>query len=164
MTITIRRALAATAVAVLAAVGVPAGASAASPAASGPILATTSTAARSVVVVVFNDSDCKFVFSSATLWHGIWATPVPGAINPHTTVSWRTDSNGFMTGVEGEISYVPAAGCAKQPPSFTVYWDDPYVGSNSYFWEFNSPNPYGWKMTMSGGGGSNATITFHLFV
>jgi len=157
MTSRIRKAFAITALALLAAFAAPTAASAST---GEP----ASLSARSVDVKIFNDSDCMFVFSSGTIWHGVETILPPAKIQPHTTVMFRTESNGFMTGTEAEVTYAPAAGCAKQPPTFTVYWNNPYVGSNSYFWEFNTANPWHWKMTMSGGSGNNATILFHLFV
>jgi hypothetical protein len=166
MTISIRKALALSALAVLSAIAVPgtASASAGTPAThAGAVHTSLSSAARSVKTTFFNDGNCTFDLTGATLYHGIWSIYPPITIYPHASVVFGSESNGLFTGTEGVVHYAPQPGCANNPPSFTLYWDDPYVGSNSYSWGFNSPNPGGWKLTMSGGSGDNASVSYHLF-
>jgi hypothetical protein len=129
----------------------------------GQVHYSLTSAARSVKTTFFNDSDCTFDLAGAWLYHGMWSIYPPTTIYPHATVVFGSESNGLFTGTAGEVQYTPQLGCLHHPPTFTLYWNDPYVGSNSYIWEFNSVNPDGWKLTMSGGSGNNASVYYHLF-
>jgi hypothetical protein len=96
------------------------------------------TAARTTVVSLKNITDCTLERTWATLSHGVWWKYPPAVIPANTTVSFGSESNGFMTGTEGSATFMVTF-CPELGPgpgsdlgSVTFEWNNPYVGSNSY--------------------------------
>lgn len=120
-------------------------------------------AARSVVVVLVNTTDRSLTKEDENLSHGQWDSEPPSSIGPQSQVSWKTESNGFATGTEGEVNYhVDQLGDVIQIPSpdpapLHLHWDNPFIGSNSY--DESAP---GFVVIHDGGGGDDATVTFFL--
>ncbi|MET8161536.1 hypothetical protein ABZT47_34700 [Sphaerisporangium sp. NPDC005289] len=114
------------------------------------------TAARSTVVTVTNATGQVLGKAWQDLPHGIWSGGIEPAwtIGPGETVSWRTESNGVLTGTEGRVGYhIGDAG-----PIAELHWDNPYGGSNSY----DEVCPPGWAMLRGGGAGATTTVTWLL--
>jgi hypothetical protein len=65
-----------------------------------------------------------------------------------------SESNGFMTGTHGAVTYSVSNG-----QGIYLNWTDPYAGSNSYISAVDGM-PYHGKIlvTRSGGGGNNAVV------
>ncbi|MFJ8471138.1 aegerolysin family protein [Kitasatospora sp. NPDC094011] len=84
---------------------------------------------------------------------GIWSdNQLPrGNIPPGRSGSWQSESDGFMTGTEGEVQYLLAGA-----GNVTVHWNNPYTGSNSY----SCTAPAHYTCSRTGGGGDNATVAF----
>ena len=114
--------------------------------------------ARSATVFVLNASgkDLNLVVQSQHLDHGEWS----GNGMPPNTIPgmgfgrWESESDGFMTGTEGRVSYTMAGMGGNNQVQF--HWDNPYAGSNTYGWSA----PPGFKVTQSGGDGNNAMVNF----
>jgi hypothetical protein len=113
-------------------------------------------ASRSATVTFINNTDLTLNLINAKLSHGVWTTNLypPENIAAHSKATWESESDGFMTGTEGTVTYSGSAG------NNTVSWDVPYAGSNSY----GSGAPSGYTLTHSGGSGDNASVTFTLSV
>ncbi|MXV50268.1 hypothetical protein GS399_04735 [Pedobacter sp. HMF7647] len=65
--------------------------------------------------------------------HGVWSIR-PGDLVGFSD-EWESESNGFLTGTEGTVSFIiPAAEFGTHTPQMKVvmHWDNPFVGSNSY--------------------------------
>jgi hypothetical protein len=136
--------------------------------------AVAPTAARSTVVYIKNTTDCTLERTWATLSHGVWWKYPPAVIPGNTTVSFGSESNGFMTGTEGSATFMVTF-CPELGPgpgsnlgSVGFEWDNPYVGSNSYqvtntTWDWHLQAPAEIKiLKVSGGSGNNAVIVYQL--
>lgn len=111
-------------------------------------------AARSVTITFQNETDTTLTKLSEHLDHGEWDVHPPQVIGPHAVVSWKSESNGFMTGTQGSAAYQ----MANRPGQVQVSWDNPYVGSNSY----RQSAPQGFTIGESGGSGDDAQVAFTL--
>ena len=126
--------------------------------------APAASAARSVSVTFHNQTT-----HTLNLWYpyvgsGVWTIKPPATIPPGGTAHWGSESNGFMTGTSGMVFYDIYWG-GNFDKYFTIQWNDPYVGSNSYklggtalgtgWWQ-------GFHIVQSGGSGNNAQVTFTL--
>jgi hypothetical protein len=76
----------------------------------------------------------------------------PFTITAGETVTWQSESDGFMTGTEGSVRY----GIGTNGGEFTLHWDNPFVGHNSY----DEQAPPGWTLLRSGGPGDNASVGY----
>jgi hypothetical protein len=123
-------------------------------AASGTVPAVN--AARSTYVSLTNASGSLLTRTNAQLHWGIWSTNMlpPSIVQPGVTGKWMSESDGFMTGTEGEVTFSLVG--ASNPVK--VHWNNPYWGSNSY----SCSAPDGYTCTWQGGGGNNATVSFTL--
>lgn len=123
--------------------------------------APTATAARSVLVTLSNQTNNTLYLWYDHVGSGIWTQQPPASIPPGATVLFGTESNGFMTGTSGNVSYYLSSSTAGWAKYFTLYWNDPYVGSNSY-----KVKTFGldglFHIVKSGGSGNNAQVTFTL--
>lgn len=82
---------------------------------------------RSVVLIVNNDTDRTLRKTEEHHDHGGWAATPTLLIRPRTVLVFGSKSKGLWTGTEGYIVYAVDGADA----SIRVYWDNPYVGSNS---------------------------------
>jgi len=111
-------------------------------------------AARSVTITLSNRTGYTLSRANWVVDHGIWSTLPPETIANHTTVTWATESNGFLTGTEGHIYYW--IGDTNQ--WVYLHWDNPYVGSNSYD---QSVSGGGFEVDPSGrGDGNDSSIKY----
>ena len=111
--------------------------------------------ARSVTATLINKTNQSLTLIGSKLVHGTWSenqTP-PSEIPAGGQGNWMAESNGFATGVEGTVTYL--AGNVGQA---ACYFDNPYVGSNSY----SGSAPNGFVITVVGSGGDNSTVTYTL--
>jgi hypothetical protein len=108
-------------------------------------------AARSVHVQfdVSAMPNTQLVLVGSGLSHGEWSAgsqPPESLTPPITSITWQSESDGFLTGTQGWVRYYPVtpggSAPANPPDEDTIYitWDDPYVGSNSY--SSTAPSPY----------------------
>ncbi len=121
-------------------------------------------AARSVVVVFVNWTERSLTKEGEDLPHGQWDSHPPSQIAFGSTVSWKTESDGFATGTEGAVNYHvdqlhgPIGIPSPDPSPLHLHWDNPFIGSNSY----HENAPPGFMVIHDGGGGDDATVTFFL--
>ncbi|WP_438023563.1 hypothetical protein [Sorangium sp. So ce233] len=84
-------------------------------------------AARSVLCNLVNQTGEPLTFvDPPQLEHGILT---PGQEPPRScagTAVWSAESDGFMTGTEGRVTYRGPSG------SVTLYWNNPFIGGNDY--------------------------------
>lgn len=112
-------------------------------------------AARSTQVTLNNTTPLNLFRTYANLDHGIWPNSVlpPENIEPQEASSWQAESDGFMTGVQGTVTYkLDGVG------DVVITWDNPFEGSNSY----TNSAPKGYEISHEGGSGDNAQVTFTL--
>lgn len=114
-------------------------------------------ASRSTLVKFTNSSDAFLGRTSWKLDHGIWtddSLPPENIAMGGVTVSWESESNGFMTGTEGNVVYTFPDG----QTTIRIYWDNPYVSGNEYSVTLSGPLSTQYSGTYSGGSGDNATV------
>ncbi|MFE2146947.1 hypothetical protein ACFXA3_35375 [Streptomyces sp. NPDC059456] len=109
-------------------------------------------AARSTHVTLVNLTGRVWPFEQASLRHGIWSSRLPEFIGPSAAGEWASESNGVMTGTEGQATYATGDGPVE------VRWNNPYVGSNTY----DCRVPSGYACRRSGGSGDNASVVFEV--
>lgn len=122
-------------------------------------------AARSTTVKIQNKSSYKLFLDqqSLQLQHGVWDSYPPQRIEAQGGLpgsgSWETESDGFMTGDQGQCTYqfIDNGSDDVAIAKINLTWDDPYVGSNQYSISSDSASV---KVSYSGGGGNNATVTY----
>ncbi|MET9398763.1 Crystal protein ET79 [Kitasatospora sp. NPDC002965] len=121
-----------------------------------PAAESTLSAARSTTVNLTNNTPKGLIRDGASLSGGIWSDGMlpPTSLPPGTAGRWASESDGFMTGTAGEVSFYVAGVSGK----LKVSWNNPYVGSNGY----SCSAPYGYTCTWQGGGGNNASVSFTL--
>lgn len=81
--------------------------------------------------------------------HGCWGS-LPDTVKPMHAITIVSYSCGFLTGTEGGVTYRN-----EKDNRFNIYWDNPYIGSNSYSVSSSTGD---YKMTYTGGSGDNSTI------
>lgn len=112
--------------------------------------------ARSVTIVIVNDSDDRLVLSDSSLDHGIWTTSPPNAIETGETSTFESESDGFQTGTEGTVDFTIQTSQGSNGTAH-FHWDNPFFGSNSY----DQTVPVWYKAGRSGGDGNNTTVTWN---
>jgi hypothetical protein len=127
--------------------------------------ALTSTAARSAIIHLTNNSPCTLIFDDKTLWHGVWIKGglPPTVIPPGAIGTFGSESSGFMTGTEGDVAY-SLEYCPDGRYNnawIEVYWDNPYFGANS--WK-TTPNAKFVGMWNDGLYGENAVMDASVFL
>lgn len=100
-------------------------------------------ASRSTTWTINNATESDFNLVSANLVHGVWANNPPQVIKSGRSVTFKGESDGFMTGVEGTVIYSIPAG------QYTFYFDNPYIGGDSY--KVTPPNGYDDSTTQTTG-------------
>jgi Aegerolysin len=110
-------------------------------------------AARSFTIKIQNLSGQTLERTGMSLSWGIWAdnngeTP-PEQLKPGATATFGAESDGMATGCEGQVVYGSDAG------NWTIYFDNPYVGSN----QFSVATPPGYPPASYGDiSGNDATV------
>src|ERR671939_1018999 len=74
---------------------------------AGALAPSTEAAYASVTVTFHNDGDPPLIGVSAAAENDCWVndTKPPSRIEPHTTVTWGTESRAPLTGTEGRVTY-----------------------------------------------------------
>ena len=106
-------------------------------------------AARSVTINFDNTTDVALVFAKSHLDHGIWGTNPPARIEAGASVSWEAESSGVATGTEGYADFSLELGPGSSG-TVHVYFDNPFVGSNSY--DQSAPAAYALNRVGDGSG------------
>jgi hypothetical protein len=95
---------------------------------------------RSTTIVLINKSGTNLFYMGSYLDHGIWAAgcdPSTTVVIPNgRNVTFANQSHGFATGVEGTVIYSIGG---KNPTSLNIYWENPFIGRNSYRLSFSDP-------------------------
>jgi hypothetical protein len=125
-----------------------------SPAAHAAPLASP---ARSVSVTFRNNTTHNLTMRYCDVFSGEWTNRPRMYVSPSQEVYWGTVSDGFMTGTSGAVMYDMDDG-----KNFTLKWNDPYVGSNTYTFSGTALGAGGFKIIRSGGSGNNAQVTLTL--
>ena len=112
--------------------------------------------ARSVKATVVNTTDQVLTLRSSELGHGVWVQQPPATIEPHSSGTFEADSDGILTGVEGNVAYNIGKG---QNQSVSLYFDNPYVGTDSFTATVTPPTAYSCAVTSSGGNDAQVTYT-----
>jgi hypothetical protein len=127
---------------------------------------TSGNPARSVVVHITNATGCDFNWSSEHIYSGMFFNdpqmqgPMNGSYGPASVVV-SSESNGFMTGTQADVTYKIGVWCQEGSPAwygtyiFKFAWNNPYAGSNSYSTAGTTSNLH---VTRTGGSGDNATV------
>jgi hypothetical protein len=113
-------------------------------------------AARSVTITLTNDIDAALVLKHWDLDFGVWGTNPPARIEPGASATWEAESNGVAQGTEGSVDFALALG-AGTTGTVHLFFDNPFVGSNSY----DQSCPDALKFTGDGGSDGNDS-TFKL--
>lgn len=107
-----------------------------------------STAERSCDITFVNSSDVALTYDSLDLRGGIWSPRFlrpPPRIEPHTTVTWGTESDGFLTGTEAVMYYRIELPGGFHGGYIMLWWNIPWEGSRKY--DQQSPPAYKWALT-----------------
>jgi len=115
--------------------------------------------ARSVSGHIFNFSNHSISLATGTclLAHGILSTSPPSYIPANQIASFEADSDGFMTGTEGECEYaIDNVGVL-----FTIFWDNPYIGDNTFSSKLD-PDNIGYSTVYNSTQGDHASVTYTL--
>lgn len=112
--------------------------------------------ARSVKVIIVNTTDQVLTLRSSELDHGVWVQQPPATIDPHSSGTFEADSDGILTGVAGTVVYNIGTG---QNQSVSLYFDNPYVGSDSFIPTVTPNTAYSCAVTTSGGNDAQVTLT-----
>ena len=116
--------------------------------------APQASAARSVWVVVRNNSKYPLSIVSSYITRGVWMVKPNAVIQAGQESGFGSESNGFMTGTHGSVVYGVSNG-----QSFSLTWTNPYYGSNTYSSALSTFSYYSKVvMTRSGGSGNNAVV------
>lgn len=76
---------------------------------------------------IFNNGGRALILHNMNVSHGVWVTNPPQRLEAHSSAAFRTDSDGFMTGTEGWMTWVPEGSSAW----ITIHWDLPFSGTNT---------------------------------
>jgi hypothetical protein len=109
-------------------------------------------AARSTHVIIQNETTKTLVYVRGRVSHGEVTKKPPSRIPPGGTGDLFAESNGVMTGTEGEVFYRVEG----VPGEARFYWDNPFVGSNTA----SASAPPGYVASYIGDKG-NRTLAFY---
>ncbi len=123
-------------------------------------------AARSTHVRLENATNRPFNLRrlDASLEAGEWTVKPPELIGDFG--EWESESDGFLTGTEGRVSYQIETIDTEVMGRVDVHWNNPFLGSNSYeataLPKATGPTEQGFSIGHVGGGGNNASVVFKL--
>lgn len=75
-----------------------------------------------------------------------------------TVTKWESESDGFLTGTEGNVVY----GLPDGQTTVTLTWDNPYIGKNSYNIEIKGPQAIGYIVHHDNDSSDNAAVEFSI--
>lgn len=104
-------------------------------------------AQREQIIILNNTTDLLLTLTSKHLDHGefwsdakpdlfsnpTWTDSPPNTIEPHTTVAWGSQSNGFATGTAGSVKYKLSPGGDEM----VINWSVPFIGVSTIHAEVN---------------------------
>ena len=114
---------------------------------------------RSVVLQVGNQTDKPLKLISTHHVHGEFLQP-PDDIPPNTVSIFSSGNVGgsVFTGTEGSCSYLSSDGV-----QFDIFWDNPFVGSNSSDLKYAGDNAARYRTKRdTGGGNENAQMRYQI--
>jgi hypothetical protein len=111
-------------------------------------------AARSVRVVIKNNTGRNMTFISGKAQHGIVTKKPPSRISAGAVGELFAESKGVATGTEGEVVYR----LDGVNGNVTFHWDNPFVGSNSA----NGSAPSGFQVQQIGDAGNRTLVFFSI--
>ena len=111
-------------------------------------------AARSVHVIIKNDTERNLTNVSVSVQHGIVTKNPPNSIPPSEAGELFAESQGVLTGTEGTVTYQLDG--LNGTASF--HWDNPYAGSNSA----NGSAPAGFQVEQIGDTGNRTLVFFSI--
>ena len=118
--------------------------------------------ARSVVVTVANNTSKDLILLSTEHSHGGFAPANPPGIIPKQTSAVfgsQSDDNSIGTGTEGSATYQ-----VDRAITFTIRWDDPFIGDNSSDQSLAGPNHNQYRgISTTGKGDQKAPMRYDLF-
>jgi hypothetical protein len=113
-------------------------------------------AARSTRVFIHNETPQRLTKVSDDVEHGEWgARQPPQEIEPFATVTAGSSSAGFLTGTEARVTYVIGDNPSQ---TWSMHWDNPFVGSNAYHNDTDPTHDVFWTALA----GNQATAHFSL--
>jgi hypothetical protein len=112
--------------------------------------------ARSVDAVLLNQTGQALVLDSYDQSYGCWGNRPPARIEPGKYGTWDAHGCNDVTGPEGHV-YYRLETAVKLPPAY-FYWDNPFVGSNS----FDTSAPSGYESAYLGGKANRTTIFYFI--
>ncbi|WP_030062057.1 hypothetical protein [Streptomyces novaecaesareae] len=120
----------------------------------------TTQAARSTTVHLHNGTGCTLYRADYSLAHGIWtqAQEPPQTVGNGWGAVFQSESNGFMTGTEGTVTF-RTYDCEegwRNGRAVVLHWANPYAGSNSY--DEAGTDLGAFRTTRDGGTGNNADV------
>lgn len=111
-------------------------------------------AARSVHVVIKNNTTHTMIFVSGGTQHGIVTRRPPSRISSGGIGELFAESNGVATGTEGSVTYrLDGVG-----GNAVFHWDNPFVGSNS----ISGSAPAAFKIEQIGDTGNRTLVFFSI--
>lgn len=81
-----------------------------------------------------------------------------GSSSSPTTATWASESDGMMTGTEGQATYTMQA---DENMTVTCKWNNPFWGDNGYACTTSDSSKYDADYYESSGG-NNATVVMHV--
>ncbi len=117
-------------------------------------------AARSADVTLINETDRSLNKIDESIDHGEWNNHPPDTIAPHSTVTWGSESAGFLTGTEGSVRY--HIGGESDP--VWLFWDVPWTNTNPFMRTntYDETGPPVFVIEHTGGGGENAHVEWRI--
>ncbi|MGW3182928.1 hypothetical protein ACWDD9_26980 [Kitasatospora sp. NPDC001119] len=117
-------------------------------------------AARSTTVHLHNGTGCTLNRTDYSLSHGIWTQgqEPPQWLGNTGDAVFQSESNGFMTGTEGSVTF-QASNCEegwRNGAAVRLHWNNPYVGSNGY--DDDGTTRGFFRTTHDTGAGDNANV------
>lgn len=113
-------------------------------------------AQRSVIIVISNQTSQDLALSSVNYPHGAPLSPPPQSIPSQTSSpAWEVDSDGFATGVEGNVIYNFQSDSSRL---VSLFFDNPFEGGNN----FSGQAPPGYSVATTVTGGNNASVVYTL--
>lgn len=121
-------------------------------------------AARSTHVRLHNGTGCTLTRTDFGLDHGIWSQgqEPPYQLGNTGDADFQSESNGFMTGTEGHVTF-QTSNCEegfRNGRTVRLHWDNPFSGSNKYDTN-GTDNTF--RTTRDGGGGDNAYTVWGIY-
>lgn len=86
-------------------------------------------AQRSVRMTLYNETSQAMHLLPPVLSRGVWGTPPPSSIAANSSATWESESQRFLTGVQGVVTYQ----IEGEPFAFvTMSWDNPFFAAGVY--------------------------------